>query len=368
MNRFTGFVKKEFLHIIRDVRSMLILFGIPVVQILLFGYVLSNEIRNANIAILDHSRDEVTTQITQKLIASGYFRLKETLDSPHQIEPLLQSGKVRQVIIFEPDFGKNLVRENKAHVQIIADASDPNTANLLVSYSRAIISDYFLESGETTSLPLQIDQEVRMLYNEELKGVFMFVPGTMALILMLLSAMMTSISIAREKELGTMEVLLVSPLRPTQIVLGKVTPYIGMAFINAVVIIALGVFVFDMPVLGSLTLLMAESLLFICMALSLGILISTKAKSQQVAMFISMFAFMLPTMLLSGFIFPVKNMPLLLQWLSHIIPAKYYIIIIKNIMLKGTGFLFVWKETLIIAAMMIAFIIASVRMFKVRLE
>jgi ABC-2 type transport system permease protein len=141
-----------------------------------------------------------------------------------------------------------------------------------------------------------------------------------------------------------------------------------MAFINAVVIIALGVFVFDMPVLGSLTLLMAESLLFICMALSLGILISTKAKSQQVAMFISMFAFMLPTMLLSGFIFPIKNMPLLLQWISHIIPAKYYIIIIKNIMLKGTGFWFVWKETLIIAAMMIAFIVASVRMFKVRLE
>jgi ABC-2 type transport system permease protein len=221
MNRFTGFVKKEFLHIIRDLRSMLILFGIPVVQILLFGYVLSNEIRNANIAILDHSHDEITAQITQKLLSSGYFRLKETLDSPHQIEPLLKSGKVRQVIIFEPDFGKKLVRENKAHVQIIADASDPNTANLLVSYSRAIISEYFLESGETKSLPLQIDQEVRMLYNEELKGVFMFVPGTMALILMLLSAMMTSISIAREKELGTMEVLLVSPLRPTQIVREK---------------------------------------------------------------------------------------------------------------------------------------------------
>ncbi|MFW5725923.1 MAG: ABC transporter permease [Bacteroidota bacterium] len=368
MNRFTGFVKKEFLHIIRDVRSMLILFGIPVLQILLFGYVLSNEIRNANIAILDQSRDEITTQITAKLLASGYFRLKENLTSPQQIEPLLKSGKVRQVIIFEPDFGRNLIRENKAHVQIIADASDPNTANLLVSYSRAIISDYFLESGKKKPLPLQIEPEVRMLYNEELRGVFMFVPGTMALILMLLSAMMTSISIAREKELGTMEVLLVSPLRPVQIVLGKVAPYIAMAFINAIVIIALGVFVFGMPVLGSLTLLMAESLLFICMALSLGILISTKAQSQQVAMFISMFAFLLPTMLLSGFIFPIDNMPLLLQWISHIIPAKYFIIIIKNIMLKGTGILFIWKETLFIAALMIVFIVASVRMFKVRLE
>jgi ABC-2 type transport system permease protein len=368
MNRFTGFVKKEFLHIIRDKRTMLILFGIPIVQILLFGYVLTNEINDANIAILDHSKDETTARITNKLLSSGYFQLQSTIDSEQEIEDLLRSGKARLVIIFEPDFEKSMIRDGSAQMQIIADASDPNTANMLVSYANAIVADYSRDLMIGQALPIKVDQQVRMLYNEELKGVFMFVPGTMALILMLLSAMMTSISIAREKEQGTMEILLVSPLRPAQIVLGKVTPYIGMAFINALVIIALGVWVFGMPVRGSLILLMAESFLFICMALSLGIFISTMANSQQVAMFISMFALLLPTMLLSGFIFPVENMHWILQGISHIIPAKYYIVIVKNIMIKGAGFLFVWKETLVLVGMMALLLLASVKKFKTRLE
>jgi ABC-2 type transport system permease protein len=368
MNRFTGFVKKEFLHIIRDLRSMMILFGIPVVQILLFGFVLTNEIKDADIAILDQSHDAATTEITQKMLASGYFRLRENLQSTEQIEPLLKSGRVRQVVVFGQDFEKNMMRDGSAQVQIIGDASDPNTANMLASYTRAIVYDYARSINPLAKPTYQIDQQVRMLYNEELRGVFMFVPGTMALILMLLSAMMTSISIAREKELGTMEVLLVSPLRPMQIVLGKVTPYIGMAFINAIIIITLGVLVFNMPLLGSLTLLMAVSLLYICMALALGILISTMANSQQIAMFISMFVLMLPTLLLSGFIFPVENMPVLLQWISNIIPAKYYITIVKNIMLKGAGFAFVWKETLVLLGMLCLFIFISVKKFKIRLE
>jgi ABC-2 type transport system permease protein len=215
---------------------------------------------------------------------------------------------------------------------------------------------------------MQINTEARMVFNEGLKSVYMFVPGTMALILMLVSAMMTSISIAREKEMGTMEVLLVSPLRPAQIVIGKVLPYVVLAFINAITIILIGYFIFEMPVKGSLWLLLAENLLFISLALSLGILISTLAKSQQVAMFISLFALMLPTILLSGFIFPIENMPVILQWLTYIIPPKYFIIIIKNIMIKGTGFEFVWKETLVLIGMMILFIIISVKKFKVRLE
>lgn len=196
----------------------------------------------------------------------------------------------------------------------------------------------------------------------------MFVPGTMALILMLISAMMTSISIAREKEMGTMEVLLVSPLKPLQIILGKVTPYVALSFINAVTIIILGNTVFDVPVKGSLLLLMGESLLFILLALSLGILISTVSKTQQVAMFISLFALMLPTILLSGFIFPIESMPEVLQWISAIMPPRWFIVIIKNIMLKGAGLAFVWKETLILIAMITFFIIMSVKKFKIRLE
>jgi ABC-2 type transport system permease protein len=207
-----------------------------------------------------------------------------------------------------------------------------------------------------------------MLYNKELKGVYMFVPGTMALILMLVSAMMTSISIAREKEMGTMEVLLVSPLKPLPIVIGKVIPYMVLSFINAIVIIALSYFVFEMPIRGNLFFLLAETLLFIFMALSLGILISTVSNSQMVAMFISMFALMLPTMLLSGFIFPVENMPKVLQGISAIMPAKYFITIIKNIMIKGSGIFVVWKETLILVGMTVFFLVMSVKKFKVRLE
>ncbi|MDC0584546.1 ABC transporter permease [Bacteroidales bacterium] len=367
-NKFLGFVKKEFYHIFRDKRTMLILFGMPIAQILLFGYVITNEINNAEIAILDYSNDNITHEITNKLSSSGYFVLVQRLQNEKQIHEVLKSGKAKEVIVFENDFANNIVRNGIANIQLIADASDANTANLIVNYTQAIINDYAKELIYDKTLPMQITPQIRMLYNEELKGAFTFVPGTMTLILMLVSAMMTSISIAREKELGTMEILLVSPLKPMQIILGKVTPYIGIAFINALIIILLGVFVFHMPILGSNTLLMLECLLFITMALSLGILISTAASSQQVAMFISMFALLLPTMLLSGFIFPIDNMPLVLQWLSAIMPPRYFIDIIKNIMLKGTGLAFIWKETLILILMTLFFILMSLKKFKIRLD
>ena len=367
MNAFIGFVKKEFYHIFRDIRTLLILFGMPVAQILIFGYVVTNEIKDANIAILDYSKDDITREISSKITSSGYFQLYKQLNSEKEIAQVLKSGEAMEVIVFEPDFGEKIKRKGSADIQIIADASDANTANLASNYTQAIISDYTKGLMEDMKLPLEIKPEVRMFYNEELKGAFMFVPGTMALILMLVSAMMTSISIAREKEMGTMEILLVSPLRPMQIIIGKVIPYISVAFINAIVLILMGIFVFKMPITGSMTLLLAENLLFIMMALALGILISTVAKSQQVAMFISLLGLLLPTMLLSGFIFPIDNMPKVLQWLTYIVPPKYYIIILKNIMLKGTGFFFVWKETLVLIGFLVLFIAISIRKFKVRL-
>ena len=367
MKQFLGFIKKEFFHIFRDPRTLLVLFGIPVAQLLIFGFVVNNEIKNIKIAIYDQSKDEVTLEISNKIISSGYFILEENLTTDAHIEEMFRKGDIKEVIVFEPDFARNLEREGTANLQILADASDANTANLIVNYTSAIVTDYINRKNQLAARPMVIEPVVRMVYNESLKSVYMFVPGTMALILMLVSAMMTSISIAREKELGTMEVLLVSPLKPTQIVIGKVIPNVALAFINAITIIGLGYFVFGMPVKGSLSLLLAESLLFISLALSLGILISTVAKSQQVAMFISMFALMLPTLLLSGFIFPIENMPVILQWISHLMPPKYFIIIIKNIMLKGTGIMYVWKETLILIGMMTFFILLSVKKFKVRL-
>jgi ABC-2 type transport system permease protein len=368
MKKFLGFVKKEFYHIFRDPRTLLVLFGIPIAQVLIFGYVVTTEIKNIRIAILDQSKDDVTREITQKIISSGYFELQQNLESSEYFEDIFKTGEIKEIIVFEPDFAKKLGKNGTAKIQLIADASDANTANLIVNYTSAIIGDYVQKRNKLLNIPMQIKPEVRMVFNEKLKSVYMFVPGTMALILMLVSAMMTSISIAREKEMGTMEILLISPLKPAQIIIGKVIPYVSLAFINAITIIALGYFVFGMPVNGSLTLLMVESLLFICLALSLGILISTIANTQQMAMFISLFALMLPTILLSGFIFPIENMPVILQGISYLMPPKYFIIIIKNIMLKGTGFIFVWKETLILMAMMMIFIGLSVKNFKIRLQ
>jgi len=367
MAQFLGFVKKEFLHIFRDPRTILILFIVPIAQILIFGYVVTNEIKDIPIAILDQSKDEVTRELTQKIISSGYFRLEENLTSLKDIDTKFRGGKIKEVIVFGSRFAQTLQIEGKVKVQILADASDPNTADLTVHYTDAIFHDYYSKMMRNKNLPAQIIPQVRMVFNPNLKGVYMFVPGTMALILMLISAMMTSISIAREKELGTMEILMVSPIRPRQVILGKVLPYILLSFTNAIVIIFLGYLVFGLPVKGSIALLLAESFLYILLALSLGILISTISNSQQVAMFISLFALMLPTILLSGFIYPIENMPVVLQWLSNLMPPKWYIIVIKNIMVKGEGLLSIWKETLIMSGMTLFFLMVSIKKFKTRL-
>jgi ABC-2 type transport system permease protein len=368
MKRFWGFVIKEFYHIFRDFRTVIVLFGIPIAQIFIFGYVISNEIRDVKIAILDQSKDIETRKITNKLLSSGYFILSHYLNTHDEIKPAFEEGKIKEIIIFEPGFAEKIGKEGKATIQLLADASDANTANLVVNYTSGIIWDYVQETNRLTKLSFQINTETRMMFNQSLKGSYMFIPGIIALIMMLISAMMTSISITREKELGTMEVLLVTPLKPLQIILGKVTPYIGLSFINAVIIIIVGYFVFDVPVVGSLILLMAFNILYILLALSVGILISTVSNSQQMAMFLSAFALMLPTILLSGFIFPIENMPSILQWLSAIMPPRWFISGIRDIMLKGTGLVFIWHEVLILTGMTMFFMMLSVRKFKIRLE
>lgn len=363
-----GFIIKEFYHIFRDIRSMVVLFGMPVIQVLLFGFALSTEVKNAPIAIIDHSNDQVTRAITSKLLSSGFFILSDQVPGEGHTEEVFRHGKVKEVIIFESNFASKLQKNRQAGIQVIADASDPNTANLLVAYTSSIINDYQQESLRGMSLPVTVNTESQMLYNPALKSVFMFVPGVITILLMLITAMMTSISIARENELGTMEILLVSPMRPLQIILGKVLPYVLLAFTNALIILLLSYFVLGMPVKGNLLLLLAVSLLFIVMALSLGIFISTVSNSQQMAMMLSMFALMLPTILLSGFIFPIENMPLPLQIISNIMPPRWFIIIVKSIMIKGLGFQYIWKETLIIAGMAVFFIALSIKKFKIRLE
>ena len=368
MKRFIGFVKKEFYHIFRDYRTLVVLFGMPVIQVLLFGFAINTDIKDAKIAILDKSKDEMTRKLTQKIVSSGYFIMSEDLNSSSDIEKSFQTGKIKEVIIFQENFEKKYHKDGKAAMQIIADASDPNNANILVNYTTAIINDFQREMMLDQKIPYQITPEVQLRYNPELKSVFMFVPGIITILLMLVCAMMTSISIAREKEIGTMEILLVSPLKPLQIIIGKVIPYVLLSIVNAVTIILLGKWVFGMPITGSYLLLLFVCIVFIVLVLSLGIFISTVANNQMTAMFISLVGLFLPTILLSGFVFPIENMPFILQLLTNIGPAKWFIIILKTIMLKGLGFSYIWKELLILFGMIMFFLILGMKKFKIRLE
>ena len=368
MKRFLGFIKKEFYHILRDRRSLFILFGMPIAQVILFGFAITNEINNVTIAVLDQSKDFRTQEIIEKISSSNYFKIIEHLASTKDIEPAFKEGKIKAVLHFENDFSKNFTKKGLGKVQVISDATDPNKANTITNYISAILRLYQVENSSVTVRPHQVISKSRMLYNPELKSVFMFVPGVMTVILMLVSAMMTSISITKEKELGTMEVLLVSPIKPAQVIIGKVVPYIFLSILNALIIILLGVFIFKMPIQGSYVILGLESVLFIITSLSLGILISTVAQTQQTAMMISLMGLMLPTILLSGFIFPVESMPKVLEVISNIVPAKWFIIILKGIMIKGVGFWFIWKETLILFGMTLFFILISIKKYKIRLE
>ena len=367
MTQFITFIKKEFYHVLRDRKTLLILFGMPVVQILIFGFALTNEVKNSKIVIVDEAKDEASAEITGKIEASRYFEIEKVVANRQQIEAVFKEGKVKVALLFPANFSKDLQHQNKAQVQIIADATDPNNATALTNYLSAIIQDYQSGLNQTRAVPYRIVPETRMLYNPQLKGAHNFVPGVMAMVLMLVCVMMTAISIVKEKETGTMEVLLVSPFKPVLVILSKAIPYLILSLFNVGSILLLSVFVLDLPINGSLLLLLAESTLFIITCLTLGIFISIKTASQQTAMLISLMGMLLPTMLFSGFMFPIENMPFPLQVISNIIPAKWYYIIVKAIMIKGLGFEAIWKETLILLGITIFLFAISLKSFKIRL-
>ncbi len=367
MKQFLLFVKKEFYHVFRDKKTLLMLFGMPIVQIVLFGFALTNEIKNSKIAICDYAKDEASQHIINQLAASTNFVIEKSLYSHQQIEGAFKEGKIKLAIVFPVNFNNDLLHLNKAQVQIIADASDPNTATTLSNYISSIVSSYQQELRINHPVSYQIIPELRMLYNPELKGATNFVPGVMALVLMLVCVLMTSVSIVREKETGTMEVLLVSPFNPFLVIIAKAVPYFFLSLVNLVIILFLSVFLLGMPFAGSLLLFFAESSLLIITALSLGLLISNSTNSQQTAMLFSLMGLLIPTVLLTGFMFPVENMPLALQIISNILPSKWYYIIVKSIMIKGLGFSFIWKETLVLIVMTSLLIFISFKKFKIRL-
>lgn len=368
MKQFLVFVRKEWYHILRDPKTLFILFGMPIVQITIFGFALTNEVKNAKIAILDPSKDIATTTLINRIDASKYFEVKNYLVSNKELEQYFEEGKIKLAIIFPQNFNQSLSHTNTTQIQIIADASDPNTATILTNYASAIIQDWQNDLNKNRKLPYSIHAEIRMLYNPELKGAFNFVPGVMAMVLMLVSTLMTSIAIVREKELGMMEVLLVSPLKPITIILAKTIPYLLLSLVNIVSILLLSVFALELPIQGSITLLVGLSLLFTITSLSLGILISSVTNSQQVAMLISLMGLFLPTLMLSGFMFPIENMPLPLKLISNLVPAKWYYFIVKAVMIKGLGIQSIWKETCILLSMTIFFLIISIKKYKVRLS
>ena len=367
MKQFFIFVHKEFFHVFRDRKTLLILFGLPIVQVILYGFALTTEVKNSRIAIVDYAKDPASQRLIARIAASKYFDIEKAVLSRPDIETAFKQGKIRLAVVFPENFNDDLLHQNSAQIQIIADASDPNTATTLTNYVSSIVADYQQDLMQTNRAPYRIVPEVRMLYNPELSGAPNFVPGVMALVLMLVCVMMTSISIVREKELGTMEVLLVSPFKPIFVIVAKAVPYLILSLVNIISILLLSVFVLDMPIMGSITLLLAESTLFIITCLALGLLISVIAETQQTAMAGSMMSMMLPTMLLSGFIFPIENMPVFMQILSNFVPSRWYYIIVKAVMLKGLGFTAIWKETLILAGMTVVLIFVTLKKFKIRL-
>jgi ABC-2 type transport system permease protein len=367
MKQLITFIQKEFHHILRDTRSMLVLIGLPIVQLLIFGFAITTEVRNANIAILDNSKDEITQDIITKIESSQYFDIDRAITTNEQIEKSFKTGNIKLAIVFQPNFQNELSHSNKAQLQIIADATDPNQATTLTNYISSIVMDYQNEMNQQNKLPYTIKTEIRMLYNPQLKGAYTSVPGVMGMILLLISAMMTSIAIVREKELGTMEIILVSPMKPWLVVISKVIPYFIISLINVATILILSVFVLGLPIEGSLFLLIGSTIIYIFCALSLGILISTITETQQAAMLISLLGLMLPVVMLSGYAFPIANMPTILQVLSNLVPAKWYIVIVKSVMIKGIGIEQIWKELLILLAMTGTFLIISIKRFKIRL-
>jgi ABC-2 type transport system permease protein len=366
MKPFAAFIRKEFRHILRDRRTILVLLVMPIVQIILFGFALSTEVKEIRLAVIDPSNTEVTRRVTDRLAASDYFTLTCVLRSTAETDGLFRRGKIDLAVVFGSRFAPE-ISAGEAGVQLIADATDPNMATLRTGYAAQIIREALateraggLEAGGQAGGG-GIDTAVKLLYNPRMRSAYNFVPGVMGLIMMLICAMMTSVSIVREKETGTMELLLVSPVRPAVMLLSKLAPYLALSVVNLATILLLSVFALGVPVAGSLSGLIAVSLLFIVTALALGALISTIARTQVAAMLMSGLALMMPTMLLSGMIFPIESMPPLLQWISALLPARWYIDLVRRIMIQGADMSLLVRPVAVLAVMAATLIAVSLR-------
>jgi ABC-2 type transport system permease protein len=366
MRAFLGFVRKETLHLLRDRQTLAILILFPVVQVLIFGFAVRTDVRAIAIAIVDPTPDVATLELRERVAASDRFRVTAVLPSAAPLEAAFRRGAIRQALVLPDEVERRLGRGDSLPVQLVTDGSDPNTAGIMMGYAAAVVDRWYRERAPAAG-GLRIEPRTRMRYNPTLESAHLFVPGLVAFVLTIISALMTAISISREKETGTMEMLLVSPIRPRAIVVGKVIPYIVLGFVSVLLVLAAARAVFGVPLRGSLTLLLLESGLYIVTALALGVVISTKSPNQRTAMIAALAGLMMPTLLLSGFIFPLDSLPRVLQWLSYAVPARWFLTIVRGIMLKGAGLATLWQETLILIGMTALLLAKGARGLAIRL-
>jgi len=367
MSAFTGFVRKEAYHILRDRQTFWVLLLMPLVQVLLFGYAVRADVTNIRIAIVDPTPSPATRALAQRIAASDRFKVVDVYQTTAPLHAGFRSGVLRQAIVLPRDAERAMAGPEPVALQLITDAADPNTGSVMQAYASAIIQRWFAESTARAG-GVRFDLATRMRYNPTLESVNLFVPGLIALVLTIISAMMTAISITREKEVGTMEMLLVSPLHPWAIVAGKVAPYVVMGFANVLLVLGAARVVFGMPLRGNVVLLLAECLLYILTALALGIVISTRASTQRTAMIAALAGLLLPTLMLSGFIFPLESLPTPLRILTNIVPARWFLLIVRGIMVKGAGLATLWQESLILLGITILLLVIGARRLAIRLD
>lgn len=361
MKKFIGFVIKETKHILRDKRTMLILFGMPTVLMIIFGFAITNDVKNVRTVVVTSSTDHLTQQAIDRLAASEYFNIVKTVDTPQDAELMIRNQKADIAIVFAKDFAKKINNrqyhsQSGSLFQLIVDGSDPNMAQQWTSYAM-----------QTMTNSRQAAINLKLLYNPQMKSAYNFVPAIMGMLLMLVCAMMTSVSIVREKERGTMEVLLASPVRPLMIIVAKAVPYLILAFLILIAILTMSRFVFDVPIRGSLVSIVGLSLIYIILALSLGLLISNVADTQLTALLLSAMVLLMPIVMLSGMMFPIESMPEILQWVSMIVPPRYYIAAMRKLMIMGVGIREVAQESIILISMTLALMTLALAKFKKRL-
>ena len=367
MTALVGLLRKEVYHILRDRRTLVVIVAMPILQVIIFGYAIRTDVDHVRVAIVDPAPDPVTLAMRARFGAAGVFEHVAVVPRVELLEELFRRGVAQGAVVFEAGFAGRLARGLPAGLLIIADATEPNTGSIVAAYATAVVQGYEQDTRPPGGA-VRIVPSVRMRFNPTRESSNLFVPGLMAFVLTIISCLMTAISLTREKESGTMEALLVSPLRPWQIIVGKVAPYRVVGFASVAGVILEARLVFHVPLRGSVALLLVEGLLFILVSLSLGILISARTSSQRVAMMGALVGTMLPTMLLSGFIFPLESMPWPLRAISLIVPARWFVLVARGIMLKGVGLSYLWAPTLVLFAMAIVLLTASTHAFHERLD